>query len=275
MRTIGIHLRLTGSILHVMHKAVRLGVPLFQCFLVPKATGRLVKVSWREKKEFLELRRKHFKDMYVHGSYWINLASIKHTIHRALERELQLAKELEFTHMILHPGSAKGAKRRDEGIDALARALNHALKTEHDVKIVLENTAHGGMSVGGDLKDFERLLPKLDYPEKISFCIDTAHAYSYGYNIRTATGRDQFIDELDRAVGIERVALLHLNDTYEELASKLDRHQMIGKGTIGEDALREFVLHEKLANIPVLMELPVAPDEEEAAMLKQVRGWHE
>jgi deoxyribonuclease-4 len=223
---------------------------------------------------FLRNYRPAFNRLYVHGSYWINLANISRTKHHILTKELYWAKKLAFTHMILHPGSAKGAAHRQEGIDALVYALNGILKREHDIKIVLENTAHGKMSIGGDMLDFEQVLQKIDYPDRVMFCIDTAHAFAYGYDVKDAHGQDAFMALLDKTIGIERIALLHVNDTHEHLGSCLDRHHMIGDGLIGEEALRRFVLHPKLCTIPMLMEPPIASFSQEHGMLKKVLSWH-
>jgi len=274
LRAIGLHIRLNETLTQVAEKALRLELPFFQCFLVLKSTGNLVKPPQEDIESFLALRREHFEDLYIHGSYWINLAGITNTGHRALKRELELAKRLEFNRFVIHPGSAKGGESKLDGIDALARALNELLKHEHDITMMLENTAHGGFSVGGDLHDFALLLQKLDRPENIKFCIDSAHAYSYGYDITTELGRDKFIKLLEDTIGINAVALLHLNDTNEKLGSKIDRHELIGKGRIGIDSLRAFVTHDKLVQIPLLMELPVVDEEVEVQMLTMVRSWH-
>jgi apurinic endonuclease APN1 len=176
--------------------------------------------------------------------------------------------------MILHPGSARGAANRMQGIDAMVRVLNTIVKNEQDIKIVLENTAHGKMSIGGDLRDFQQVLQKVDNPERIMFCIDTAHAFAYGYDVKDPQGQDAFIALLDRTIGIERIALLHVNDTHETLGSYMDRHHMVGEGQIGDEALQRFVLHPRLCTIPMLMEPPIATADQEHGMLKKVISWH-
>jgi deoxyribonuclease-4 len=258
----------------VIDKALALEVSFFQCFFVLKSTGRLLTITEAERQAFLTLRRTYFNHLYVHGSYWINLSGLVKISHRALFRELELAKSLEFTHLVLHAGSAKGGKSKSDGIAALAHALNTLLKHEHTIKIMLENTAHGGLSVGGDLYDFVDLLHKLEHPEKITFCIDTAHAYSYGYNLVDDEQRESFVQLLDDTIGIDRISLIHLNDTNEKLGSKVDRHQAIGAGRIGEQALKAFCVHPKLVTIPVLLELPVLVEAQERQQLALVRGWH-
>jgi len=273
-RKIGLHVRLTSTLTDVVQKALRLELPFFQCFLLLQSTGNLIQLDDADVQSYVELRRKHFNDIYLHGSYWINLAGVRFTKHYSLDRELALAKKLEFTHIVLHPGSAKGAKTRQEGIDAMAHVINKILRKEHTIKIVIENGAYGALSVGGDLTDFQLLLSKLEQPEKILFCIDTAHAHSFGYDIIDAASRESFIQLLDETIGIESIALLHLNDTNEKRGSQNDRHEVVGKGVLGDQVLRDFALHPRLKHIPLLLELPVLTEIEEKAVLDKVKSWH-
>jgi deoxyribonuclease IV len=274
VRDIGLHLRLEKELCAIAQRAVDLTLPFFQCFLRPSGSKDPIFFASRDINQFLRRYRPSFNKLYLHGSYWINLASVSHTKHHILNKELYWAKKLQFTHMILHPGSARGAANRVQGIDAMVRILNAVLKDEHDIKIVLENTAHGKMSIGGDLRDFQNVLQKIDYPDRIMFCIDTAHAFAYGYNVRHPQGQDDFISLLDQTIGINRIALLHVNDTHEELGSYMDRHHMLGEGQIGDEALQRFVLHPQLCTIPMLMEPPVATVAQEHGMLKKVLSWH-
>lgn len=275
MRGIGVHIRFDSTIMSVWEKAHRYEVPFFQCFLVYHKTGKLIKPTETEMQQFLVERKKQSGPLYVHGSYWINLAATNRGNHRSLYREVQLARRFGFTHIVVHPGSAKGAQDKMHGISALARSINTFLEHESVISLVLENTAHGGMSIGGDLHDFKMLLELVDKPERVSFCIDTAHAHSYGYAISNEQGRNDFIDLLDATIGIQSIALIHLNDTNELVGSKIDRHEVVGQGVIGAQALKQFVLDERLKEIPLLMELPFMPDEQELEIINMVRGWHQ
>lgn len=268
----GLHIRLHSSIIELVERAQRLQLPFFQCFFVIKETGKLVKIDAEEKKIFLQARV-HFNQLICHGSYWINLASLGYNGYRALERELDLAKRLEFTHLVLHPGVAKGAENKMQGIDALARALNRIIKNEQEIHFLLENTCHGNLAVGSDILDFKILLEKVDTPERLGFCIDTSHAYSFGYDISQAHERAIFIDFLDTTIGVERIKLIHLNDTNQKLGSRIDKHSIVGEGKIGKKALQEFIFHQKLLTIPVLMEMPQVSDEHEERILQDIRGW--
>ena len=274
MRNIGLHLRLENSLTAVAQKALALGIPLFQCFLVQQGSGLLITLDDADVASYLKIRREHFGDVYMHGSYWINLAGVKYTKHFALDRELALAKKLEFTHIVLHPGSAKGAKTRREGIEAMARIINTTMRKEQDIKLVIENAAYGSMSIGGDMQDFGALVTMLEHPEKIVFCLDTAHAHSFGYNLIDPVARETFIELVDATMGLERIALLHVNDTKEKCGSCQDRHEVIGNGVLGFDVLKSFAMHEKLNQIPMIMELPVMEQIQEQQIINTVKQWH-
>lgn len=273
MRPIGIHLRLQDTLQNVYIRAQELQMPLFQCFFVYQSTGKLIEMSAADIAECKSMNSA-FSMRIVHGSYWINLASSV-PYHRALSRELALAKKLEFTHMVLHPGSARGAESREQSIDFLARTLNKQLKKESDVQLVLENTAHGGMSIGGNIEDFCLLKQKLDYPEKLKFCIDTAHAFSYGYDICSVQGQRDFFELLEKCIGINNIVLLHMNDTYDTLGSKMDRHALPGEGKIGLEVLKKCVMASKVAHIPIIMEVPAVSQEDEERLIEVVRSWCE
>ncbi|MDP3889491.1 MAG: deoxyribonuclease IV [bacterium] len=274
MRHIGLHLRLTESLHELAQKAQNLRLPFFQCFFVFQATGKLIMLSEKEIQSFVKKYRDVFSGMYLHGSYWINLAGIKNNGYRAFKRELALAKRLSFTHMILHSGSATGAENRIEGINAFASMLNSILKDENEIQIIVENTAHGNMAIGSDIHDFKLLLERLEQPHKIAFSIDTAHAYVYGYDLATEQGQEDFIELIDTSIGVDKVKLIHLNDASYKCGSKIDRHAIIGKGYIGSTMLRRFILHPQLQHIPLILELPVIPEEQEIAILEMVRSWH-
>jgi len=273
LSNVGLHFRLTTTLIDLAHKACRLDMPFFQCFFISQEKGRLVQPKDAEVKLFVALRRQYFNQLYLHGSYWINLSSTEYNGYRTLKRELNIAKKLEFTHMILHPGFAKGAREKSEGIRALVGSLNKLLKSEQDITIVLENTTHGNLSVGSDILDFKQVLFYLDQPEKIAFCIDTSHAYSFGYDLVSDREQDSFINFLENTIGIDRIILIHLNDSKKKLGSHVDQHAVIGEGYIGKKSLKRFILHPKLRHIPVLLELPLLSESREHALLKEVRLW--
>lgn len=273
MRDIGLHLRLTDTLTGLVNKARELELPIFQCFFLHQETMRFIRPSHEEIIEFQRIRDT-FKQLFVHSSYWTNLASVDRISPRMLENEIDLAKRLGFAQLIVHPGCTKGAAHKNDGIDALVRRLNEILQHEHDVQLVLENTAHGKHSVGSDLDDFKLILEKMDHPERIAFCIDTAHAHAFGYELNGAESRQNFFEKVEQTIGFEHIALLHLNNTQGAAGSCLDRHELLDKGTIDIDALQQFVLQPAVAHIPIIMELPAVAPEIEQEHMQLVRDWH-
>lgn len=272
MNQIGIHIRLTNTINDVIEKAIRLGLPLFQTFAVTDQ-GHVIKLNQTDIDSYLILRRAHFKDLYLHSSYWVNLSRDNQKSYKTFLRELNLAKTLEFTHFILHPGAAEIKSKKDAGITILAKYLNSVLSNDLPLTILLENTAHGGRSIGSNLHDFKVLLRQIESPEKLQFCIDTSHAYAYGYDLASDTGLEDFIKILEETITLKKIALIHLNDTTENLGAKIDKHELPGHGHIGKELLKKFIQHPALKDIPIIMELPKLEEQDELKIVQEVKNW--
>ncbi len=271
-RPIGLHLRVATTINQVLEKALRLGASVVQCFFILQSTNKYIEISEEDAQYSKELIKK-LDAAYLHASYWVNLAGCTRNGWRPFMRELNFAKKFGFTHMIIHPGSATGCETQEQGIECLARALNEALKEDHGVKIVLENGAHGNKSVGSNIEDFRKLQTLLDFPEKVYYCIDTAHAHSFGYDVITKEGQDAFLKLVDDIMG-KQLVLIHLNETTQLQGSRIDQHAEIGKGALGVDALKRFMKHPVCKDIPIILEIPVMESEEhEEALLKEVSSW--
>lgn len=275
MKRIGLHLRFNTTFIDLIQQAIRLNMSFFQCFLLnPKNKIPTFNILLKDRKAGKQLLESHNIKGYAHASYAINLASgTSDAGLYFLKKEMLLAKQCGFSEIVLHPGCATGSKDRLDGIDNIAKRLNMLLKNEKSIKILLENAAFGAHSIGGDLHDFKLILEKLDHPEKIGFCIDTAHAYVYGYNIANEYEQESFIKLIDETIGFNALSLIHLNDTKEILNSKRDRHDIVGNGMIGELYLKRFMHHEKLSSVPVVLELPSLPEEEQKAILHTVNSW--
>lgn len=270
-RPIGLHLRMHEDIAEVIQRAVRLELDFFQCFLIDKK-GVLIHPTDEHIATFHALRERHFSQLYVHGSYWINLADRYGNGVRICQREIACAKKLGFTHFVLHPGHARVAKSKQEGIETLVRALEKLIPYSYPLRLILENTTHAGLTVGSDIQDFAAIRSYLSN-ENIGFCLDTGHAYAYGYDISNQVGQDAFIQEVDEAIGLCAIDLIHLNDTYEPLGSRIDRHSLPGGGNIGMNALKQFATRSVLAHVPLIFEPPVVTEQEEKDMLARIRAW--
>ena len=275
LKRVGLHVRIAENATKLIKKALHLEVPFFQCFLSNRKTGQRLISDDYDMQSFLSLRRIYFDDLYVHASYINNVADCNRTYHPCLISEIQLAKRLEFTHMILHSGTIRSHEDKKKGIDAVARSLNYVLRREHAIQFLLENTAYGNLAIGSNIEDFYDVMTKVDQPERVGFCIDTAHAHAAGYDIVSPSGYEQFVGLLEKKVGLNRIKLIHLNETRELCGSNLDVHCCIGdkQGLLGETTLGRFIHDKRFATIPILIELPVISEEDERRILQKVNSW--
>ena len=211
--------------------------------------------------------------IFSHASYLINLASGNDSLWRrsisALIYEIQRCHELGLVFTVLHPGSAK-----DIGIEAGITAIIEALKIIVDatknipVKIVLENTAGQGSSIGYRFEHLRKIMDGVN-SARIGICFDTCHAFAAGYDIRTKSRFDVTIEELDYVVGLKNLYVIHLNDSKGELGSKLDRHEHIGKGKLGLEPFRQIM--NRFQHIPKVIETP-KEDKMDEINLEVLRG---
>lgn len=278
MREIGLHLRLSTTLKDLFVYAQKINLPLFQCFLVSQNNFKSYVPTLAEIQACAQLAPT-FSHLYLHGSYMVNLAAPEHITQSVFEREWKLANEIGFTHYILHPGSARTAQNRQHALELLAARLDTILGKQdlknapRATKLVLENAAHAGLALGGDLQDFSHLKRIMRHADKLAFCIDTAHAFSYGYDLSSAHGQDEFIQLLDTTIGLSSIALIHLNDTCQPCGSKIDEHALLGQGNIGTAMLARFVEHPALRNKPLILELPLTSISTELEILETVKQW--
>lgn len=274
MRDIGLHLHIKSTLKDLVAQADWFGVQTFQCFFARKNCGELLKFDQEDIAYFTSVRQQRFGKLYVHSSYWVNLADATRRYHPLLEQEVALADRLGFTHMVLHAGSGAGPRKKAASLDALAYSLDRLLNHPSGIQVLLENTAHGGKSLGGDLDDMRTVMKLLGHPEQLAFCIDVAHAHLFGYKLVDPVDQDDFIRRVDEIIGWNKVALLHLNDTQESCGSKIDCHYSVGNGKIGDAALKRMIMTPSCAAIPVMMEVPMLPEQEQKDLLGKVRSWH-
>ena len=275
---VGIHLRIQNSYTQVIDQARSLGVPIFQFFAMPQDSNKYLKIKEDDKKQFLA-QRNNLSMIYLHSSYWINPATgndVSRRVSRSfLRKEIAICKELKLNHIVLHAGTSKDHKRspgdphgKKAGIKTLARMLNTVLKDEDEVTILLENTAHANRTIGSDLNDFKLLRTLLKEPDKVGFCVDTAHAFAYGYDLSKT---DDFVELLDQTMGLDNIKLIHFNDSAKKQGSRIDEHALPGQGLIGTQTLKDFINHPKLKHLPLILEAPPLEDAVLIALLDSVQ----
>jgi deoxyribonuclease-4 len=195
----------------------------------------------------------------IHAIYLISPGS--------LDKELQVKSLAALTHalrvgdgiaadgVVLHPGHVKDGDEYGKVIKRIAATCKAALKDTDECKLLLENAA-GARAVGAKFDHLADLIDLLDGDERVGVCIDSCHSHAAGYDVRSIEAVTETVDELDRAVGIDRVGALHLNDSRDEFESHRDRHANLGDGFIGADGIAAFLSEPRFEDLPVLMEVP-------------------
>lgn len=214
-----------------------------------------------------------YSKVVVHAPYIINLANDKDPDKfmfsvRFLQEELERCELLGIKQIVLHPGSHVGLGK-DIAISNIAKGLNMILGT-HPVTILLETMAGKGTEVGSSLEEVKRIIDLVDDKEHIGVCLDTCHLNDAGYDM---SDFDKFLEEFDAIIGLDKIGCIHINDSKNVRGSHKDRHENFGFGTLGFDTLISIVYHEKLKNVPKILETPYvdreyAPYRYEIEMIK-------
>ena len=201
----------------------------------------------------------------AHDSYLVNLGAPDEQMRKKSVKgfieELQRCEALGVPTLVAHPGSHVGTGE-ENGIKTIAKSIDeaHAACKGFEVKIALEITAGQGSTLGCNFQQMARIIDAVKENDRLRLCFDTEHAFASGYDIRTPEGYENTFSELDKYIGIKRLAAFHLNDSVKDFNSKVDRHQHIGKGFIGLDAFRRLLNDHRFFGLPMCLETPKGPD---------------
>jgi deoxyribonuclease-4 len=225
-----------------------------------------------------ELAANSFSAVFGHAGYLINLGAAasdnRDKSIKSLIQEIQLATDLGIPFLVLHPGAHLGAGE-EAGLKQIVAGLDEvfvATKTS-PVRIALENTAGQGSCLGNRIEHIGAVFDRVKKPERLGVCLDTAHFFAAGYDIRTPKGWDAAIAEVDKLVGLKQILAFHLNDSKTDLNSRVDRHAHIGEGKIGKDAFRHIVNDPRFKRHPGCLETPKSADlHEDVENLKVLRS---
>ena len=212
----------------------------------------------------------------VHLSYLPNPASPKTELYEksvlAMAEDYQRAVRLGADYFVVHPGAA-GAQEKEEAILRVAKGIKTVLsEIRGETLFLLENQAGGGSELAGDLKELGYILEAVGEEDRTGICFDTCHAFAAGYQLRTEEGVEEIISELDRAVGLKRLHLLHLNDSIGERGSHRDHHTHIGEGQIGREGFKLLINDPALTGKVGVLETPRSSDQDDLQNLQVIRG---
>ncbi len=198
------------------------------------------------------------KDTVIHAPYIVNLGNTfkPDNFEFAIEfmtEEIRRADAIGAAQMTMHPGAHVGAGP-EAAIDKIAEGLNRILTKEQNVQIALETMAGKGTEIGRNFEELAQIIERVDLDEKLSVTLDTCHIHDAGYPVRDDF--DFVLEEFDRIIGLDRLKVIHVNDSKNPQGAAKDRHENIGFGEIGFDALNAIVHHPKLAHLPKILETP-------------------
>jgi len=269
---LGVHTSISGGIYRAVERALDLGCTTMQIFSHNPRQWKMQMIKEGDILRFRSLLRTHdVCPVFIHASYLINLASISSlTVQRSIEMlsyELYMADLLGVDGVVVHTACLSG----DVGGGAVKRALRSIKgamgQGRFRSRIILENTADRGDGI----ESLARIIDGCHGEGIRGVCIDTCHAFASGYDISTPSGSECLIKKIDEYIGIERLILIHVNDSRGACGSGIDRHEHIGRGRIGIKGFRNFLLHDALSGIPLILETPKTSDEDDRRNLSVIK----
>lgn len=273
MFKIGCHLSSSKGYLHMAKEATEIGGNTFQFFTRNPRGSKAKAIDPKDIQEFLAFSRENqLGKILAHAPYTLNAcAAEERTREFALEVMADDLYRMEYTpgnYYNFHPGSHVG-QGIERGIEQIAETLNEIIKAEQSTLVLLETMAGKGSEVGGNFQEIKEIMDRVVLQDKLGVCLDTCHVYDAGYDI--VNDLDGVLQEFDQIIGLNRLWAIHLNDSKNPFASRKDRHEKIGQGAIGLEAIVNIINHPKLKHLPFFLETPneVAGYAEEIRLLRK------
>ena len=265
---IGNHVSSSGGFEAMGRKATELGGNTFAFFTRNPRGGKAKEIDPEDVRRLLVWMKEHeFGKIVAHAPYTMNLCAAKEDIRtfskNMLQDDLKRMEYLPGNFYNFHPGSHVG-QGSEVGIALIAEAINEALWPECQTTILLETMAGKGSEVGGTFEEIRAIIDLVEYRDKVGVCLDSCHVWDGGYDI--VNDLDGVLAEFDRVIGLERLCAIHLNDSMNPLAAHKDRHEKLGEGNIGMEAMKRFVTHPALSGKPFILETP----NEDAGYAKEI-----
>ena len=263
MKYVGAHVSASGGVENAPVNANLIGAKAFALFTKNQRQWFSNPLSKASIKAFRENCEKYdYKPFQIlpHDSYLINLG---HPEKEPLEKsrasfldEMQRCEQLGLDRLNFHPGSHLKAISEEECLRRIAESINIVLDKTKGVTAVIENTAGQGTNMGHKFEQLRFMIDNVEDKSRVGVCIDTCHAYTSGYNIKSPEGYTETFDMFEKIIGFKYLRGMHINDSKKELATRVDRHDNIGKGYLGEDVFRMLMNDVRLDNMPLILETP-------------------
>lgn len=276
---LGFHVSIAGGLYKAIERGRKLTTGTIQMFATNPRGWKISPLSDEDVAKFKATRdaegEMRLDPITIHMPYLPNLATESDELFEkscdSLEANLLKAERLGIEYLVVHMGSY-GPAGPEAGLRRMAEGINKVLKGKRgEAMLLLENTAGMGKAHPYNFKDMGDLIGSIRQMKRMGICVDTCHAFAAGYDVTTKKGLETALEEIEEHVGLDRLRLLHLNDSKKPLGSRLDRHDHIGQGHIGEKGFRLIVNHPQLREIPGIMETPRDKDEDDLANLKAMQ----
>jgi len=280
MKYIGAHVSAAGGVENAPINAHQIGAKAFALFTKNQRQWVAPPLTSESIQKFKEQCQKYGylpQHILPHDSYLINLG---HPESSALEKsraafldEMQRCEQLGLDRLNFHPGSSLGKVSDEECLNTIAQSINITLAKTSGVKAVIENTSGQGSNLGYKFEHLAYIIDRVEDKLRVGVCIDTCHAFTAGYDIKSEEGYTTTWNDFDRIIGFDKLMGMHLNDSKKELGSRVDRHHSIGQGLLGIDVFKRIMNDARFDNIPMVLET-IEPDlwAEEIRMLYGMIG---
>lgn len=259
---LGAHVSISGGVFTAISNGEKIGATAIQIFSKNQTRWAAKSLSDDDAERFKNAwKNSAIKEIIIHDSYLINLGSPDHTTvnksRSAFLDEINRAEKLGIGYLVFHPGSHLDSGE-DAGLKTIADSLNRVIeKTPDDhVRLLLETTAGQGTNLGYKFEQLAQIINWIDQKERMGICLDTAHIFAAGYDIRTQEAYEKTMADFDVILGLNKLFCFHLNDSKKEMSTKVDRHNHIGEGFLGLEPFRLILNDTRLAHIPKLLETP-------------------
>lgn len=256
---LGLHVATAGDFLGVPKRARQAGGTVAQIFAGNPRGWQQTTYDEQTAQAFKDACQEHGIETFIHMMYLTNYATANDELRNksiaAMRTMLATGEQLSCAGVVTHLGSHKGLDL-EAGLKRTGEAILETLDDSSRSVAILENSAGAGETVGDTIEELATIYEHTGQHSRVKFCLDTAHAFACGYDIRDQAGWTSFLDAFDRAIGLKHVVLLHLNDSKVGLNEKKDRHENIGDGYIGADAFQAIVNEPRLRDTPGVLEVP-------------------
>lgn len=271
---IGNHLSSSKGFEAMGKAALKLGANTFAFFTRNPRGGKAKEIDPADAERLRSLMEEHhFGKLVAHAPYTMNVCAAKMDIREfswnILKDDMERMEYLPGNYYNFHPGAHVG-QGAEEAIPVIADALNHAIRPDQSTVVLLETMAGKGSEVGRNFEELERIIELVDCKDKIGVCFDTCHTWDGGYDL--VEDLDGVLRTFDQIIGLDRLKAVHLNDSMNVRDSHKDRHQKIGEGEIGAEALKRIVTHPLLAGRPFILETP-NDDAGYAREIAMIKSW--